>query len=63
MSTVDHGSDHLWAGASPRTVRCAFMFCNARPSRGEVERLRVEIEAARRMRMAIEFRAPNGAAG
>jgi hypothetical protein len=63
MSTVDHGSGHVWTGASPRTVRCALMFCDAKPSRAEGERLRAEIEAARRTRPAIEYRAPNGAAG
>jgi hypothetical protein len=34
------------------------MFCDAKPSPVDVERLRLEIEAARRMRMSIEFRPP-----
>jgi hypothetical protein len=63
LTTIDHGSNHIWTGASPRTVRCAEMICDARPSRIDVERLRAEIEAARRMRTAIEFRPPKPAAG
>lgn len=57
MATFGHGSRHVWYGASPRAVRCAYMFCEARPSGADVERLRVEIEAARRTRTAIDFRA------
>jgi hypothetical protein len=58
MSTVDHGSGHLWTGDSPSTVRCAYMFCDAKPSKAELERLEAEVEAARRVRRPIEFRPP-----
>ncbi len=55
MSTVDHGNRHVWPGTSPRTVHCAYMFCQARRSRADVERLRAETEAARSTRTTIEY--------
>jgi hypothetical protein len=58
MSTVDHGSGHLWTGDSPTTVRCAYLDCLAKPSKVEVERLQAEVEAVQRMRRPIEFRPP-----
>ena len=63
LTTVDHGSGHVWTGTSPRMVRCAVMFCDAKPSRADVDRLRAELEAARRMRISIQFQPPNRAAG
>jgi hypothetical protein len=58
MSTVDYGHRHVWTGISPRSARCAFMTCNARPSRQEVERLAKDVAQARAMRTAIDYETP-----
>jgi hypothetical protein len=55
MSTVDHGHRHVWTGTSLRTVRCAYMFCIARPSPADLERLRAE--AAKQQPVALDYRA------
>ena len=58
MSTVDHGDRHIWTGTLPRSVRCAFMTCTARPSRQEIERLAAEVAQARAMRTEIDYETP-----
>lgn len=56
MTTVDHGHRHVWTGTTARTVRCAVMFCQAKPSPADIERLRVEAEEACRLRHEITYR-------
>lgn len=58
MSTVDHGDRHVWTGTSPRSARCAFMTCNARPGPQEVARLAAEVADARNTRMQIDYATP-----
>jgi hypothetical protein len=55
MSTVDHGHRHVWTGTSLRTVRCAYMFCIARPSLMDLAQLRAE--AANRRTISLDYRA------
>jgi hypothetical protein len=56
MSTVDHGHRHVWTGSTRRATRCAYMFCQARPTTADLARLRVEAEQSRRMHYTIEYR-------
>jgi hypothetical protein len=55
MSTVDPGHRHVWTGTSLRTVRCAYMFCVARPSPADLARLRAEV--ASRRAISLDYRA------
>jgi hypothetical protein len=55
MSTVAHHDRHVWTGAAPRTTRCAYMFCQAKPTKADLGRLRHEAEDRRRMTHELRF--------
>lgn len=55
MASFEHGNRHVWTGASPRAVRCAYMFCNASPSKADIERVRADIAAKREMHIEIDY--------
>ncbi len=58
MSTVDHEGRHVWTRTSPRSARCAYMTCNARPSRADIERLAAQAAVARSLRTELDYATP-----
>lgn len=58
MTSFEHDGSHVWTGESPRTVRCALMFCRAKPTTADIERVRVDIAARRATRREIDFSQP-----
>jgi hypothetical protein len=53
--TDGHSGEHIWTGDRPTTVRCAFMFCTAKPTAADIKRLATEVRVSRAMRIAIVF--------
>jgi hypothetical protein len=53
MTTVDHKARHVWA-STPAGIRCAYMFCNARPE-AAIAKLEMEEGQGRAMRREIRW--------
>jgi hypothetical protein len=54
VTTVDHNARHVWARMATGTVRCAYLWCNAKPEPAEVAKL--DADEAQRRATRIEVR-------